>query len=136
MYNDAVDQKKRQAGKRYESSIAHKLRTEGWYVEETGRDGTNDHGIDLIARRGAVTRYVQCKGWSSWKTIHEDVVSQLFGSVANIVGVENVDRVEKYIYSPAQLSDYAQGEALRLNVCFVRQSAWGVRRHFGGRHER
>lgn len=80
----------RQAGRRYESFIAQTLRIEGWEVDETGRNGIHDHGIDLIASKEGVRRYVQCKGWSRDKFIHEDVVSQLLGSVAAIEGLDKV----------------------------------------------
>jgi hypothetical protein len=129
MYDKMVDLKKRQAGKRYESNVAWSLRSEGWNVTETGLEGVNDHGIDLIATRDGITRYVQCKGWSSWKTIHEDVISQLVGSVANAVGLDNMhNNVELYLYSPAVLAPYAQAEAAKLNVHFVRMPNLSWRR--------
>jgi len=108
------------AGAQYEQYIAKYLRQDGWAVEEIGRNGIWDHGIDLIARKDGIQRYIQCKGWNRRKFIHEDVVDQLYGSVAAFVGRDEVDSVEKYIYSPARLDDYAQGVAGRLGIKFER----------------
>lgn len=111
---------KQQAGKYYEKRIAHILRRAHWNVVETGRNGFNDHGIDIVASKDGVTRFIQCKGWRKSKYIHEDVISQLYGSVAARVGAENLGKVEMYIYSPAKLDDYAAQEAERLNIKFQR----------------
>lgn len=121
MYKKYIERKQRQAGRRYEYYIAWLLRGDGWTVTETGREGFNDHGIDLIATRDGITRYVQCKGWKRWKMIHEDVVSHLFGSVAAIEGLEKLGSVEMYIYSPAKLDSYAALEADKLHITFVRK---------------
>lgn len=121
--------KQEQAGKRYEAYTAQTLRQDGWEVIETGRNGEMDHGIDLIANKDGVRRYIQCKGWNRYKYIHEDVVSQLYGSVASIEGGDNLNGVEMYIYSPARLDSYASAEAERLHINFVRLSfpKWFVR---------
>jgi hypothetical protein len=115
-YNEYKDYKQRQAGHRYEQYVAQTLRQQGWTVIDNGSNGVEDHGIDLIATKDGVSRYIQCKGWNRHKVIHEDVVSHLFGSVAAIEGVDNLQGVEKYIYSPAQLDDYSQAEAERLGI--------------------
>ena len=121
MYTDFIEAKKRQAGERYEQHIASLLRNDGWQVQETGREGVNDHGIDLVATKDGITRYVQCKGWKRWRVIHDDVVSQLYGAVAATVGVDHMGpSVELYIYSPASLGDYAAVEAQKLGIRFMR----------------
>lgn len=112
--------RQRQAGKVYENYVAQLLRQEGWVVDESGRNGFKDHGIDLNASKDGVRRYIQCKGWKREWFIHDDVVSQLYGSVAAIEGTENLKGVECYIYSPAQLDSYASAEAKRLNIQFGR----------------
>jgi hypothetical protein len=119
MYMSFKRLRQRQAGKRYESFVAQTLRQEGWEVIESGLDGYNDHGIDLIANKDGVKRYIQCKGWNRNRFIHEDVVSHLYGSVAAIEGPENPNGVERYIYSPAQLDEYASDEAAKLNIHIV-----------------
>lgn len=115
-----IGKQKREAGAAYEIYVAEQLRQNGWQVDENGRNGFNDHGIDLIASKDGVKRYVQCKGWRQSSHIHEDVVSQLYGSVAGIEGTENLEGVEKYIYSPASLDPTAAAEAERLGIGFVR----------------
>lgn len=120
MYTKFRRYRQRQAGRRYEYYVAQTLRREGWEVIETGLGGSLDHGIDLIASKDGVRRYIQCKGWKRNKFIHEDVVSHLFGSVAAIEGPENFEGVERYIYSPAQLDDYATDEARRLQINLIR----------------
>lgn len=122
VYSNLIALKKRQAGRRYESYVAWSLRRDGWDVIETGRAGVNDHGIDLIATRNGKKRYVQCKGWKRWKTVGDDVVSQLYGSVANLEGADSIKNIEMFIYSPAKLSNYAQAEADRLHITYARRS--------------
>jgi len=111
--------RQRRAGRFYEYFVAQTLRQDGWEVAENGRNGLHDHGIDLIASKAGVRRYVQCKGWKRDWLIHEDVVSQLYGSVAAVEGTDNLQGVEKYLYSPAQLDSYAGAEAARLDIHFV-----------------
>lgn len=100
--------------------MAEQLRQDGWIVDENGRHGINDHGIDLIASKEGTKRYVQCKCWKSNHFIHEDIVSQLYGSVASFEGTDNLQGIEKYIFSPASLDATAQAEADRLGIVFVR----------------
>jgi hypothetical protein len=119
MYSKYKDYKQRQAGRRYEELVAQTLRQDGWQVNENGTNGIHDHGIDLIASKDGVRRYVQCKGWNHNKLIHEDVVSHLYGSVAIIEGPDNLAGVEIYLYSPATLDSYAEKGARILGINFV-----------------
>lgn len=119
MYTKYKEYKQRQAGRRYEYFVAQNLREEGWQVDENGKYGTQDHGIDLIASKDGVKRYVQCKGWKREYEIHEDVVSHLFGSVAAMEGPDNLEGVEIYLYSPAELDSYAKAEIERLHMHYV-----------------
>jgi hypothetical protein len=124
MYNRFKNKlkKQKQAGNRYEYYVKWFLEKEGWQVEHTGRLGFEDHGIDMIARKDGITRYVQCKGWSWWKTLHEDVVNQLYGAVVGLEGSERIGReVELYIYSPAKLTPFAQSQADALHIHFDRR---------------
>lgn len=115
-----IGKREQEAGAAYERAVAEHLRGEGWQVDETGRNGINDHGIDLIASKEGVKRYIQCKGFRPTAFIHENVVAQLYGSVAGIEGTENLEGVEKYIYSSALLDPTAAAEAERLGIGFVR----------------
>lgn len=130
-----IGKRKQEAGAAYEIYVAEQLRRDGWQVDETGRNGINDHGIDLIASKDGVKRYVQCKGFRQTGHIYENVVSQLYGSVAGIEGTENLEGVEKYIYSPASLDPTAAAAAERLGISFVRMdypydSAYEQRRNW------
>lgn len=131
MYTKLKDFRRRQAGRQYEDYVAQTLREAGWEVTDSGLDGVNDHGIDLIASKDGVKRYIQCKGWNRNKFIHEDVVSHLFGSVAAIEGPDNLKGVEIYLYSPAQLDEYTTGEVERLHMRFVRLDfpSWHYKYH-------
>jgi hypothetical protein len=115
------NRQKKRAGNKYEYSIASLLRQDGWEVFHNGQYGFEDHGIDLIAKKNGITRYIQCKGWKRWKTIHDSVVSQLYGSVMATIQSENIENIELYIYSPAKLTPYAEEVAKKLNIKFERQ---------------
>jgi methionine salvage enolase-phosphatase E1 len=80
-----------------------------------------DRGIDLIASKNGVNRYIQCKGWKYTSIIHESVVNELYAAVVSNVGQENLQNVEVYIYSPASLSNYAKAQADKLKVRFARR---------------
>lgn len=68
-------------GRDYERFIGYNYETLGYDVEYTGAiEGFQDMGRDLIARRGAELRIIQCKYWAKEKTIHEKHIFQLFGS--------------------------------------------------------
>jgi len=108
-------------GRRYEYYIKWSLGRDGWEVQERGKYGFYDRGIDLIATKNGVTRYIQCKGWSFRRYIHEDVVTQFFGSVVAQAGLENLNSIEMYIYSPANPSPYAKDKASKLNVHFIKK---------------
>jgi len=69
-------------GRDYERFIGHEYETEGFDVRYEGIvEGFSDLGRDLIAIKGESAEIVQCKYWSSDKTIHEKHVFQLFGTL-------------------------------------------------------
>jgi hypothetical protein len=105
----------------YERIVAKQLRKGGWEVSNRGKYGVHDHGIDLIATKNDVTRYIQCKGWDHKKSIHVDVVNQFYGSVISVTGPDDLKNVEMYIYANAHLDAYAQDVAKRHNIAFVLQ---------------
>lgn len=121
MYLKTKNRKKSRIGRRYEYYIKWILTKDGWEVQDRGKYGYYDRGVDLIATKNGTTRYIQCKGWKHTHRIHEDVVNQLYGTVVAIVGAENLKDVEMYIYSSARLSNYAQAQADKLNVHFERK---------------
>jgi len=117
-YQTYKERRQRQAGLDYEDYVAKTLAGDGWKVMRGNAYSEHDHGIDLIATKGGTRRYIQCKGWRSERFIHEDVVSHLYGSVAAIEGTDNLNGVEIYLYSPAQLDSYTTKEVGKLNIHF------------------
>lgn len=68
-------------GRDYERYTGYVYEHNGWKVEYRGIiDGFEDKGRDLICKKDGVTHVVQCKYWSSKKTIHENHINQLFGT--------------------------------------------------------
>src|SRR5207244_4259548 len=69
-------------GRDYERFIGYEYECRGFQVHYQGIiEGFADLGRDLIASRNGRTEIVQCKYWSSDKTIHEKHVFQLFGTL-------------------------------------------------------
>ncbi len=109
-------------GRRYENYVAGYLKHYGWDVTKRGQYGVYDRGIDLIATRNGVTRYIQCKNWKYTRNINENVINQFYGSVVSQEGADNVKNVELFIYSPAKPTDYAKDKAEKLGIQFRRVS--------------
>jgi Holliday junction resolvase len=74
---------KKSIGDMYERYIGYLMEEKGFEVEYTGLiKGKSDEGIDLIAKSSTKTIIIQCKLWAEYKNIHENSISQLFGSSA------------------------------------------------------
>ena len=70
-----------QLGQDYERYIGYLHEREGFKVEYHGIErGLEDFGRDLICTKDNEVRIVQCKYWSSHKTMHEKHVCQIFGT--------------------------------------------------------
>lgn len=72
-----------QIGRDYEHFIGYRYTQKGYAVEYYGANhGIEDLGRDLIAKKhGSPTLIIQCKYWSSKKTIHEKHINQLYGTM-------------------------------------------------------
>lgn len=116
MYTYLTQKQKIKAGHKYEYFISWKLRKEGWEVIPRTKYGKYDRGIDLIATKGEKLRYIQCKGWSHKRTLYENTIDQLYGSVVYQVGQVNLINTEIYLYSPTRLSSYALDHAKKLGI--------------------
>ena len=108
--------RRKRIGRRYEYYIGWLLRQDGWLISERTSLGVDDEGIDLIAHKGPRTAYVQCKGWSPLKLIHENVIDHLYGSVAYQVGPDQVHTVDVILYTSSSLTTHAVAHAAKLGV--------------------
>ena len=118
-------------GRDYEMSCAFQLKQQGFKVELNGiKYKYADLGRDLIAVKMDVTQrqkfyIIQCKNWSKERTIHENVIMQLYGTTVeyqlsyNIT--DNNDIIPMLVIPPySKLSDVAVKCAERLNVRILR----------------
>ena len=85
-YMASQNKSKWQIGRDYELFIGHCYRRKGFSVEQVGMEKKlEDMGRDLVCRSNplapvAMTCIVQCKYWSKEKRIHENHITQLFGT--------------------------------------------------------
>lgn len=122
-------------GRDYERYVGYLYETMGYEVEFTGAiEGFEDMGRDVIARRGSDLAVIQCKYWSSEKTIREKHVFQLFGSTLEYAfrlgklganaqsslfdNVSKIPGIKPIIYTSTTLSDVAKDVARKLGVEF------------------
>ena len=80
-YKASHNKSKRQIGRDYERYVGYIYESRGYKVEYKGiLAGLEDLGRDLICTKCDETIIIQCKYWSSEKTIHEKHINQLFGT--------------------------------------------------------
>ncbi len=90
-YIQSRSKSKWQIGRDYELSVAHEFIQDGYSVDTFGSYmKLEDLGRDLIARNERDTYIIQCKYWSSSKTIHEKHIYQLYGTLVTY-RIENPD---------------------------------------------
>ena len=71
-----------QIGRLYERYIGYEYEIKGYDVSFFGAvKGFEDLGRDLIVRKGNKVTIIQCKCWSKEKTIHENTICQLYGTM-------------------------------------------------------
>ena len=127
-YVQNLKKDKWQIGRDYEMSCAFQLRSRGYHVEMHGiKYQKSDLGRDLIATRnigglfGKEVLIVQCKNWSHNRTIHENVVMQLFGTAVEYqitFGSHDHQEIEPVLMIPpySVISDVALQFAKKLKV--------------------
>lgn len=108
--------RRKRLGDKYEQFVYELLLSQGWSVTKRNALGFDDEGIDLIANKGSRRAYVQCKGWSPKRHIHENVVDHFYGSVAYQVGPHNAHTVDMLLFVSAPLTAQAQAHADKLGV--------------------
>ena len=112
-------------GIEYEMYIDHLLRSSGFSTLHYGvKEGLNDLGRDVIAKKNGKYYIIQCKNWSQKKEIHENVVCQLFGTTLEYK-IERSERmpdldwdkkVFPVLYTTTKLSNTAMKFAEKLGV--------------------
>lgn len=115
-------------GIEYEMYIDHILRSAGFSTIQFGiKEGLNDLGRDIIAKKNGKYYIIQCKNWSRKKEIHENVVCQLFGTtleykIEKAQRVRDIDwdkRVFPVLYTTTSLSETAMKFSEKLGVVVV-----------------
>lgn len=105
-------------GIEYERYVGYTYEKQGYRVKYTGAtEGLQDMGRDLLVYKSpSEVLVIQCKRWSTEKTIHEKHIFQLFGT-AFVLQITNPS--VKYVpvfYTTTTLSDVAKKCAEELNV--------------------
>lgn len=99
----------------FEGEVAVWLRRDGWRVERTG--GPRDGGVDLVAKRGRETAFVQCKRLREGGAVGASTVRDLYGAAvaggATLAVLVTTGRV-----SPAA-REWAEGLAGRPRMVVV-----------------
>lgn len=104
-------------GLMYEMYVSSELRKAEWDVIEYGiKNGLSDLGRDIICHKGASTRIIQCKNWSTKKEIHENVICQLYGTTIAYSIEHPTENVKGVLLTTTKLSDMAGRFARQLNI--------------------
>nr|DAL85799.1 MAG TPA: V-type ATP synthase subunit E [Caudoviricetes sp.] len=110
-------------GKLYEQYVGFLKEKEGFKVDYNGiRYREEDRGRDLICTKGDEVQIIQCKYWSSSKTIYEKNIFQFFGTVFYARHVEMKQnpmapmKVRGIFCTTTKLSDFAMTAAKELGV--------------------
>lgn len=89
----------------------------GYNVEYTGAIyKLDDMGRDLIAKNSNETLIIQCKRWSSERTIHEKHIFQLYGTKQLYQLEHQFENVKAVFITTATLTDTAQNIAKNLDI--------------------
>ena len=81
-----------------------------------------DLGRDLIAKKDNKTLVIQCKCWSKHKQIHENTITQLFGTLTayRVEQEENLfNIIEGVLVTTIELSETAKKFAKLLNITVI-----------------
>lgn len=104
-------------GTDYELYIGEGCRSNGFTVDYNGiRQGYNDMGIDIIAKRGIETYIIQCKYWREGYYISEKYIMQLYGSSMYYKFHHPSEKVKPLFYSTVRFTDKANKVAKELGV--------------------
>nr|DAO38514.1 MAG TPA: Restriction endonuclease [Bacteriophage sp.] len=109
-----------QIGIEYERYVGYCYERKGYKVRYFGAtEGLEDMGRDLIVTQGKKLFVIQCKRWSTEKTIHEKHIFQLYGTTI-LQMLENPDkRVSGLFITTTTLSELAKSCADYLHITVV-----------------
>ncbi len=124
-YIQSHKKSKWQIGRDYELSVGYQYEKKGYHVQYNGSlEGVSDLGRDLIATKDDVALIIQCKYWSSEKTIHEKHIAQLYGTTLCYKYDYPKKNVKPVFITSTQLSNEAKLFAKKLGVTYVEQFAF------------
>ncbi len=119
-YIQSHHKSKWQIGRDYELSVGYQYEKKGYKVQYTGSlEGLADLGRDLIAVKDTMALVIQCKYWSTEKTIREKHIAQLYGSSLCYQIDHPGIKVAPLFITSTKLSDEAKSFAEKLKVAFV-----------------
>lgn len=121
-YKKSHKRTKWQVGRDYELFVGYTFAQKGYEVDYFGSYmGLEDLGRDIIAKKNGNTIIVQCKYWSVNKQIHENYITQLYGTVACYCIENNLDKkhVNGMLVTNIQLSPMAKKMASYLGMDYV-----------------
>lgn len=95
----------------FEWLVGELLRREGWTVEEVGRHGSPDGGIDLSIVRGKDRKTVQCKRWTARFVGVEEV-----RGFAGTLGRDGISGKSGIFVTLSDFSPQAREEAARMGM--------------------
>lgn len=106
-----------EAGIEYEQYIGYLCERRNYHTSYTGATkGLEDMGQDLILTKGSNRIIIQCKRWTSDKTIHEKHIFQLYGSVVTTQVLNPSVSVTGVFVTTAKLSSLALDCANTLGI--------------------
>lgn len=104
-------------GKLYERYIGYLYEVEGYDVNYFGiEEGLHDLGRDLICKKGDSEIIVQCKNWSSFKTIYERHIFQFYGTTFIYKENNPGKNVRAVFVTTTELSEVARKFANSLGI--------------------
>lgn len=121
-YQKSKNKTKWQIGRDYELYVGYKYSQKGYTIDYHGSYmGVEDLGRDLIAKKDDITLIIQCKYWSSSKTIHEKHITQLYGTTICYCLENNIspEKVRGVLVTNINLSNKAKDMADYLGIQYV-----------------
>lgn len=108
---------KEEIGKIYERYIGYLYEKDEYLVTYSGiREGVEDLGRDLIAKKRNEILIIQCKNWSKDSIVYERHIYQLYGTTQHFQKEFQNKKVSAIFISTAELSGNAKKAASELGV--------------------